>query len=127
MAGGILDQARNRLPIRYQGHRNRTDIYGNRVAPGGITNYRLPSFGGDGNTVTDETSTIINPEHIIDVPEDVCISYGGTWDSANNVCIKPPSGSDPEPITTSVNRTIQEEMDVLATCLLYTSPSPRDS
>ena len=73
MAGGILDQARQRLPSQYQG---RTDIYGNRVAPGGITNYRLPSFGGA--VATGGSSA-----------EADCVAKGGTWDAINNVCILP--------------------------------------
>ena len=43
----ILGDAKERLKssgITYPGWESKQDIYGNRVAPGGITNYRLPSF-----------------------------------------------------------------------------------
>ena len=79
MAGGILDQARKRLPIQYQGWESRTDDYGNRVAPGGIRNYRMPSFGAP---ATAGGGT----------PEQTCIAQGGTWDPINKVC-RLPDGS----------------------------------
>ena len=86
MAGGILDQARKRLPIEYQGHQNKVDIYGNRVAPGGITNYRLPSFDGAGAVGGSSA-------------EADCIAQGGTWDPVLNQCILPNEGiiDTPEP------------------------------
>ena len=80
MAGGILDRARQRLPIQYQGHQNKVDIYGNRVAPGGISNYRMPSFGSG---IMQQT------------PEQACMAQGGQWDPILQQCILP-ENDDPQ-------------------------------
>ena len=85
----ILGDAKNRLKssgITYPGWEEREDIYGNRVAPGGITNYRLPSFGGVG--VIGGASE-----------EQQCVANGGTWDPVNRVCHLPSGESveAPEP------------------------------
>ena len=71
----ILGDAKQRLQdsgIIYSGHEAKTDIYGKRVAPGGITNYRMPSFGSKAATTS---------------PEQECLAKGGTWDPVMNLCI----------------------------------------
>ena len=86
----ILGDAKNRLKssgITYPGWEERTDDYGNRVAPGGIRNYRMPSFGGTG---------VIGGGSA----EAECIARGGTWNPATQQCILPggeSTGAEPGP------------------------------
>lgn len=88
----ILGDAKNRLRssgITYPGWESRTDIYGNRVAPGGIRNYRMPSFGA---AATGQS------------PEQACAAQGGTWDPVANQCILPTGESvTPDPATGNIN------------------------
>ena len=67
---GILDEARKRMT-----NGGRTDIYGNPVAPGGITNYRLPKLYHD------------IPEVKPEDPVTGQCGPGYRWDPARQTCV----------------------------------------
>ena len=128
MAGGILDQARSRLPQRWQ-QQTLPSLYGvsnYSELPGVQAHAQFATQAGhalptdyEGNQVELTQATV----------QSLCTIRGGTWDPTTNSCILPNTGvvSASNLIKSSSDRDKQIASAPFGTCLLYTSPSPRDS